>query len=273
MTTQVEIVKPIIAENGIEFYISNDGEKSGVSISGLARLCGVGESTVRKLLTVPRTNGVVKALKTFTGDIFHLALTSEQQAKIVTNEAAAEIIFYYAFDSESANDTAKFTARKFATMGMHNWIKKITSFDCNSEIKSLTATVNSLVRSVDSLTHEVKSWRVVKRVADESMNGVNLLIKEIEKSEADKLEEDYILAPADLQTWSLTEWLREFKGVTLDSSKMKGLGRSVAETYKSMTQEPIIKDYRIVNGNQAKVSVYRKQDFPILSVAFTKFMA
>jgi hypothetical protein len=76
-----------------------------------------------------------------------------------------------------------------------------------------------------------------------------------------------------LQTWSLTEWLREFKGVTLDSGKMKGLGRSVAETYKSMTQEPIIKDYRIVNGNQAKVSVYRKQDFPILSVAFTKFMA
>ncbi|QIW88493.1 hypothetical protein [Pseudanabaena phage PA-SR01] len=273
MTTQIEIVKPIIAENGIEFYISNDGEKSGVSISGLARLCGVLENSVRYIVNSVRKEQPSKALESFSGELFHLTMSSEQQAKIITAEAAAEIIFYYAFESNASNDTAKFTAKKFLTMGMHNWIKKITSFDCNSDIKSLTATVNSLVRSVDSLTHEVKSWRVVKRVADESMNGVNLLIKEIEKSEADKLEEDYILAPADLQTWSLTEWLREFKGVTLDSNKMKGLGRAVAETYKSMTQEPIIKDYRIVNGNQAKVSVYRKQDFPILSVAFTKFMA
>ena len=158
MTEQVEIVKPMIAENGIEFYVSSDGEKSGISISGLARLCGVAENSVRHLVNSVRKESTPKALKSFTGEVLHLAMTSEQQAKIVTNEAAAEIIFYYAFESESANDTAKFTARKFATMGMHNWIKKITSFDCNSDIKSLTATVNSLVKSVDSLTHEVKSW-------------------------------------------------------------------------------------------------------------------
>lgn len=84
-------------------------------------MCGVAESTVRSLITVPRANQPPKALKDFTGEVFHLALTSEQQAKIVTNEAAAEIIFYYAFESSAANETAKFIAKKFAHMGMHNW--------------------------------------------------------------------------------------------------------------------------------------------------------
>jgi len=271
---QIEVVKPSVDENGIEFYVSRDGTQTGVSQSGLARLCGVDERTIRRVVSIePRTNMPSKPLESFTGNVFHLGLTSEQKAKIITTEAASHIIFYYAFESNAANDTAKFTAKQFATMGMHNWVKQVTGFAEENDIRSLTATVNSLVTSVDSLTQEVKSWRTVKRVADESMNGVRLLIKEIEKSEADRLEEEYVLAPVDIQTWSLTEWLAEFKGVTLDSNRMKGLGRSVAETYKSMTQEPIMKDYRIVNGNQAKVAVYTKNDFPILSVAFTKFMA
>ncbi|MCA6430221.1 MAG: hypothetical protein IM613_12370 [Cytophagales bacterium] len=270
---QIEIVKPCIDENGIEFYVSRDGTQTGVSISGLARLCGVDESSIRNIIKSVREEKNTRALKNYTGQLFHLQMTSEQQAKIVTTEAASYIIFYYAFESSVANDTAKFTAKQFATMGMHNWVKQVTGFAEENDIRSLTATVNSLVTSVDSLTQEVKSWRTVKRVADESMNGVRLLIKEIEKSEADRLEEEYVLAPVDIKTWSLTEWLAEFKGVTLDSNRMKGLGRSVAETYKSMTQEPIMKDYRIVNGNQAKVAVYSKKDFPILSVAFTKFMA
>jgi hypothetical protein len=269
---QTEIVKPVVDENGIEFYVSKDGAQTGVSISGLARLCGVDVSTVRKMLTGDRAKQASKILKTFEGELFHLGLTSEQQARIVTTEAASHIIFYYAFESSAANDTAKFTARQFASIGLHNWIKQVTGFAEDSDIRSLTTTVNSLINSVDSLTQEVKSWRTVKRVADESMNGVTLLIKEIEKSEADRLEEEYILAPADIQTWSLTEWLAEFKGVKLDSNKMKGFGRVVAETYKAMTQEPIMKDYRIVNGNQAKVAVYSKKDFPILTVSFTKFV-
>ena len=270
---QTEIVKPVVDENGIEFYVSKDGTQTGVSISGLARLCGVAENSIRNIVNTVRKEKPSKALESFTGNILHLAMSSEQQAKIITTEAASHIIFYYAFESSVANETAKFTAKQFATMGMHNWVKQVTGFAEENDIRSLTATVNSLVTSVDSLTQEVKSWRTVKRVADESMNGVTLLIKEIEKSEADRLDDEYILAPADVQTWSLTEWLKEFKGVTLDSNKMKGLGRAVAETYKSMTQEPIMKDYRIVNSNQAKVAVYSKKDFPILSVAFTKFMA
>lgn len=268
-----EIIKPYTDDNGIEFYISKDGDKSGISIVGLSRLCGVTEAAIRNIVNnVVRKESTPRALKDFSGDIFHLSMTSEQQAKIITTEAAAAMIFYYAYESTSANETAKFTAKKFATLGLHNWIKQVTGFAEDSDIRSLTTTVNSLVTSVDSLTQEVKSWRTVKRVADESMNGVTLLIKEIEKSEADRLEEEYILAPADIQTWSLTEWLAEFKGVKLDSNKMKGFGRAVAETYKAMTQEPIMKDYRIVNGNQAKVAVYSKKDFPILTVSFTKFV-
>jgi hypothetical protein len=267
-----EIVSPVIAENGVEFYISNDGARSGVSLVGLSRLCGVDESTVRKLLNRVREGLGSKILKGFTGEVFHTDLTSEQQARIVTTEAASDIVFYYAFESNVANETAKFSAKKFARQGMHNWIKEISKFSASSDNNSLTQTMNTLISSVNALTEEVKDWKTVRRVADTRMGGISILVDEIVRRESEK--ED-IFTPkelaGDVPNWSLAEWLLEFRGTTLSKGKMSGLGRMTCETYKSLKQKDPLKDYRIVNGNKSLVSVYTKDDFAILQVAYSKF--
>lgn len=269
----VEIVKPIVAENGIEFYVSGDGSQSGVSQVGLARLCGVAETSIRRMVNTDRLKAPSKALESFTGNVFHLDLTSEQNAKIITTDAAAEIIFYYAFESTTTNSTAKFSAKQFAKQGMHNWIKEITHFASDDDTKSLTATMRELVTQVKDLVEENKTWRTVRRVADSHMQGVNILIEEIAAAEAEKLDQQF-LPSSDQRTWSLQEWLQQEKGIVgLEKGKMIGLGRAVSETYKSLRQGKLIKDYRRVGDNMALVAVYTEEDFPILSVAFTKFMA
>jgi hypothetical protein len=267
-----EIVSPVIAENGVEFYISNDGTRSGISQVGLARLCGVDERSIRRVLGGARLKSNSKVLESFEGNVFHSDMTSEQQAKIVTTEAATEVIFHYAFKSTVANETAQFSAMKFAKQGMHNWIKEISKFSANSDNNSLNETMNTLISSVNALTKEVRDWKTVKRVADSRMDGINILVDEIVRREAEK--ED-IFTPkelaGDIPNWSLAEWLLEFRGTTLSKGKMSGLGRMTCETYKSLKQKDPLKDYRIVNGNKSLVSVYTKDDFAILQVAYSKF--
>ncbi|TYQ30571.1 hypothetical protein [Pseudanabaena sp. UWO310] len=98
----IEIVKPVIVDN-VEFYVSADGTQSGVSQSGLARLCGVGENAIRKIIVNdPRTKTPSKALESFVGNVFHLALSSDRGAKFVTTEAATEIVCSIQILSESA---------------------------------------------------------------------------------------------------------------------------------------------------------------------------
>ena len=56
-------MKPVIVEE-IEFYVSDSGETTGMSLSGLARLCGVNLSTIQKYvsnLEVTYTEGFNKA--------------------------------------------------------------------------------------------------------------------------------------------------------------------------------------------------------------------
>ncbi|UQS94888.1 RNA polymerase sigma factor [Pseudanabaena phage Pam2] len=268
-----EIVAPIINENGVEFYISNDGTRSGVSQVGLARLCGVSETWIRKVLSNAKVSTSSKGLEGFEGDVYHTEMTSEQQAKIVTTEAATEIIFYYAFESPNTNETAQFSAKKFAKQGMHEWIKEISKFSANSDHNSLNETMKALMSSVNALTEEVKDWKTVRRVADSRMGGINILVDQIVKQEASK--ED-IFNPrqiaGDVPNWSLAEWLSEFRGATLSRGKMSGLGRMTCETYKSLRQQDPPKDYRNVNGNKSLVSVYTREDFAILQVAYSKFV-
>ena len=282
MNAQIETVKPIVAENGIEFYVSNDGTEAGVSIAGLSRLCGISRGYLSEMFSgVSKT--LPESLKPFADEIFHQSLTGVRGARIVTARVAAQFIKHYATDAKTPTEIAKRSLDKFLEMGFTSWVKKVTGFSDSMSHHSLNETLNALLadvrstnQNVESLTKEVKSWRTVKTVADNHMKGLNVLFEEIELAELEKEDSDYILAPANERTWSVTEWLAQEKGILaggLERGKMLGLGRAIAETYKTLRQQPIKRGYRIINGNQAKVAVYSKEDFPILGVTFTKFMA
>lgn len=269
ITMSIEIIKPSIV-NGVEFYISTDGTQSGVSISGLARLCGIDEKNIRRV--VDKTSS--KVLESFTGNIFYPNLSSEKHAKIITTEAATEIVFYYAFDSKATNDMAKFSAREFAKQGMHSWIKKITGFSVADNNHMLTATINELYRNMQVLTQEMKEWRTVRKVADDNMEGVNILIEEINNNE------EFNQSESDGRTYTVNEWLAEYKGVTsLTTGDAIKIGRSVAQTYKSLRQykpQQVRRMYRSRRTNsvfQKTTAGYTQEDFPILEVAYNEYLS
>ena len=269
----IQIVKPSIVNN-VEFYVSPDGTQSGVSQSGLARLCGVNEISIRRIVDEPRLKTGAKALESFTGNVFHLDMTSDRGAKIITTEAATEIVFYYAFDSKATNDMAKFSAREFAKKGMHNWIKDITGFSVADNNHMLTTTINELYRNMQVLTQEMKEWRTVRKVADDNMEGVNILIEEINNNE------EFNQPESDGRTYTVNEWLAEYKGVTsLTTGDAIKIGRSVAQTYKSLRQykpQQVRRMYRSRRTNsvfQKTTAGYTQEDFPILEVAYNEYLS
>lgn len=267
----VQIVKPSVV-NGVEFYVSSDGTQSGVSVRGLARLCGVDVAGLSRIVNGKGS----KALESFVGNIYYSDLSSEQGAKIITTEAATEIVFYYAFDSKASNDMAKFSAREFAKKGMHSWIKEITGFSTTDNNQALSRTINELFNNVNVLTQEMREWRTVRKVADRNMEGLNILIEEINENE----QQNDNLSMKDLRSYTLLEWLEEEKGVQgLTHGQASKLGRAASETYKSLRQVKPSRITRRVRNRRntgwmpSKVNGYTTEDFPILEVAYNEYLS
>ena len=118
--------------DGIEFYVSIDGTQSGMSESGLARLCGVNRFAIRlliKKINEPGNKELPKILEPFTGKTLELQeADNKNQAKILSSDLCAAIVEYYAFESKASNETARFSFRKFGSKGMDLWIKEVTGY-------------------------------------------------------------------------------------------------------------------------------------------------
>ena len=268
----IEIVKPVIAENGIEFYVSSDGSQAGVSISGLARLCGIKRASLGDILggagkTMP------ESLKHLQDNIFTPQFDGVNGAKIISSHAATQIIKYYAYESKAANDTAKFSLNKFLDIGFVSWVKQVTGFSVNDNNHMLTKTLNELYNNINILTAEMREWRTVRRVADDHMEGVNILIEEINKNE------EFNQPESDGRTYTIAEWLAEYKGVTnLPIGESIKIGRSVAQTYKSLRQykpQQVRRMYKSRKKNYMMPKVtagYTQEDFPILEVAYNEYL-
>ncbi len=266
----IEIVKPIIAENGIEFYVSSDGSEVGVSIRGLARLCGTSVSSISEVFGKNPTD----SMKALLGEDYKCSgICGVNNAKIINSRAATKLIKYYAYDSKFNNNTAKFSLEKFLDIGFNTWVKQVTGFCMPDNNHMLTATINELYHNMQILTAEMREWRTVRRVADDHMEGVNLLIEEINRNEEYKQLEN------DERTYTMAEWLAEHKGVTeLSRGDAIKIGRSVAQTYKSLRQykprqmSRYYRSRRTNKPNSKRLAVYTQEDFPILEVAYNEFL-
>jgi hypothetical protein len=117
-------------ENGVEFYTVAATGESGMSQSGLARFCGVGETTMRSLINSVRRKSPSSCLKPFQGKDVALAVAGAdlQNAKIVKAEFCAAVIEHYAFEAKAKNETAMFAFRKFAAMGIDVFIQQQTGW-------------------------------------------------------------------------------------------------------------------------------------------------
>lgn len=117
-------------ENGIEFFTLEATGESGMSQSGLARLCGVRPDSVNKLLKGLMTSSCPDFLKPLQDkDLTLMASVNEfNNATILKDTVCAQILEWYAFESQRTNETARQAFRQFAALGIRRWIQGITGW-------------------------------------------------------------------------------------------------------------------------------------------------
>lgn len=266
MTTQM-----VRAEvDGIEFYVSIDGTQSGMSESGLARLCGVDRSSIHNLLQKAAADKKVpEILKPILGKDFYLPTDADKNAQVIPADICALVIEYYAFESKAKNDTARFSFRKFASKGMDLWIKEVTGYqkDQIPESKEILSLLQQLLVKVDNLEKDSKEYKNLRGRTVKTFPALDKTLEEL-------ATEEECLPEENPQNYTLVEWIAKTKkGVILDNSSKHRLALLTSETFKSVTGNEPKKEHRqdkITKKRTNSVSVYSYTEFPILQLAWNK---
>lgn len=272
------IIRPTIVD-GIEFYVAPTGE-AGMSVSGLARLCGVDANSLKKRLkkhhatpvleeektaeSIAITESPPRAASAFQG--IELEVKAERNARVIRDDVCAEVVEYYAFDSEWATDIALYSYRKFARLGIRAWIHQVTGYAQANDLNKLAETMNLLLKEVQDLRVETREYKAVRRQSDGYFPGLNDLMDELADTEVKALPS----GDSDGR-FTVAEWLAT-RGISLDKSQLHKLAAMAAFTYRTLAKKDPTIVYR--HSTQAsktkKVNGYLEAEFPILSIALTK---
>lgn len=98
--------------DGVEFYTCVYTGESGMSVSGLARLCATPQSTVDDVLSDLVTgNPRSECLEPFAGQVLWLPERGINNAKIVKDEICAAVIEHYAYEANKKTNDRKLFGR------------------------------------------------------------------------------------------------------------------------------------------------------------------
>lgn len=117
-----------VVKDDVEFFTVAATGESGMSVSGLAILCGVSKQSVSKLLNNLSTKSPSKWLDPFTGRDLNLStegIKKGGKVQILKASVCSAVVRHYAF---SGNETAQFSLTKFSDEGMTGWIQDITGW-------------------------------------------------------------------------------------------------------------------------------------------------
>jgi transcriptional regulator with XRE-family HTH domain len=130
-----------VVRDDVEFFTIDATGESGMSESGLARLCGVTKQAVslflRDMVSSKRSSNQLEPLQK--KDLWCQAkgLSASEKSKIsnlyvVRAGVCAKVIKHYAFDSRYKTEEALFAYQNFAELGINSWIQKITEWHGNA---------------------------------------------------------------------------------------------------------------------------------------------
>jgi hypothetical protein len=126
-------MKPRIIErvvDSVEFFTHVFTGESGMSESGVARLCNTPRSTVNEMLKdLAAGNPRSKCLESFSGKDLWLPENGPDNSKVVRDEVCAAVIEHYAFEARNTTEDALRAYRKFGALGVRTWIQDITGWD------------------------------------------------------------------------------------------------------------------------------------------------
>ncbi len=126
-----------VVRDDVEFFTIDATGESGMSESGLARLCGVAKQSVSELLRnmVSGNWGKNSPEPMQRKDLWCQArgLSAIERSKIsnlhvVSAKVCAKVIKHYAFDSKHKTEKALFAYQMFAEMGINSWIQEMTDW-------------------------------------------------------------------------------------------------------------------------------------------------
>jgi hypothetical protein len=144
-----------VERDGVEFFTIDATGESGMSESGLARLCGVTQQAISHLLQDLVTNKLPsECLKLFLGKDLLLQTKGLKNARVVKDRVCAAVIEYYAFESRYKTTEALFAFRKFAAMGIQSWIQEITGWHQSPPEPKQTVSSRRVVRSQISASRQ-----------------------------------------------------------------------------------------------------------------------
>jgi hypothetical protein len=290
-------IKPSMYEGAIELYVTDT--ESGASMSGAAKLVGVATHVrILELLDALQSEapdrlkgrpGTVVAIRSSESlkpflDMNPFIETPvpcgfENNAKVIKSEVVAAICEYYAF--EKGSETAKFSYRKFAKMGIDSWIRNVTGHAIAPAIDPAQAALQLAMQLIEvqrelnlSQARLIESSEA-KQVRDSFIQqgeGLKMMFDEFE-NEPDDLNEypcpDKVNGVP--RKYSIKEYLSFVQEVdlsTIDRGTMSGYGRKVADTFKTHQIAP--PEERI--GKKGGVhKVYSKADFPLLATAWESY--
>lgn len=294
MPQSSENIQPQVID-GIEFYVSNDGAESGMSIRGLAKFVGVSKTTVSNLINKLEkpadttessspsnlnTSNMPEWLEPFVGTEF---LLSTNGAKVIPSTLCESIIFYYAYDSKDVSadvqSQARLAHRKFAQYGLHKFILQASGFVERSDIsamKNLLTEVLGEIKDLKSFKEDGIKFRSIRQ-STMQMPGLDEMLDELGSEE---YQERLLIEQADSkddedsdEQLSVAGWLNK-KGITLSRHNYLALSKSVAANFKAATRkEPQKKHFRNKDGTTTyNVFVYEPQFFPILQMCLEELL-
>jgi hypothetical protein len=270
MENAVEIVKPAI-QDGIEFYTSADGKLNGVSQIGCARLCGVSETTMRRIINDLGVRQITPSnrLEHLVGKDCCLALTSPQQAKVLDSKVVASLISYYAIEKRS--EVALHSMDKFMSIGIDTWIQKITGYSEPNEtlglLNSINSTMGKLLVKVERL-EEIETETIGYRKATVTLPVLQKWMEELSENEKQKL-----LEPAE-ELLTIKEAMASLHpGCVFSQTLHKKLALKVGQTITALSDKPNVKKLT-PNGKGFNMAVngYTKAQLPLIKLCLQSIM-
>ena len=265
------IVQPSVI-NDVEFYVTSDGRDAGVSISGLARLCGVTQQTMSQRIVNPLADNTgvstqLKMLEPLLGNVFSPQLEGNKDGgtcKIITSTAATLIIEYYAFESKAANVTARNTYRKLAQYGFVNWVKDLTGAVINDDNKAILNSLKLLSDKVDELSNITTEYKQLRNATVTNFPNLDVMLNELTVTTKLTTHNGYVI---------LSDYIKS-KGFVADKSTMHRFANLVADTYKTTTgNNPTKINVKLGKGRyKPNTSAYEVEMIPMLDMCFRKLV-
>jgi hypothetical protein len=163
-------------------------------------------------------------------------------------------------------EVAQTAYRKFAQIGLHEWIKKTVGVIERHDAEELKAMMFQILNKMDSLEKVTTEYKAIRQKTTTHYVGMNQLLTDLQ-------QENNLLEPCADGSLSLEGYLHK-NGVTLSKSKFKSLAIMVGQSYKSLTgTEPEKAHFTIDGKTKYNVFVYKPVYFPMLNMCLTKAIA